>query len=414
MARPWPVRMTGMPRLALRRTLRMRLALLYAALLCVCAAAVGAAAVIFKPNFLIHSAYRAAPGAAVHTGCQTHSCTVPGGWAGGLPQFLSGGAGSHNIGGGLALLAILVVLALGAGWLLAGRVVRPLHAITSSAQHISASNLHQRLGLSGPGDEFTELGETLDDLFARLEASFESQRRFVANASHELRTPLAAERTLLQVALADPGASTETLRSACQEALALGEQQETLIGALLTLATSERGLEQRERFDLAAAAEKVIMDQQPEADRRGIRVDAALRPAPVDGDPQLAGSLLANLVDNAIRHSRPGGHAEVSVSTDAGQAVLTVSNTGEPVPPGEVDRLFQPFQRLGAERVRGTGGHGLGLAIVRAIADAHRATLTAAPAPSGGLTVQVTFPPATPAGTSDRRGGLAGPAPGGQ
>ncbi|MFI5068304.1 MAG: HAMP domain-containing protein, partial [Streptosporangiales bacterium] len=206
MARSWAARLPRVTRPVFRRTLRLRLALLYAALFAVSAGALGAAAVIFKPNFLIHSSFRAAPGSTVHTGCQAHSCSVPGGWAGGLPQFLSGGAGTHNIGGGLALLAILVVLALGAGWLLAGRVLRPLHAITSSAQHISASNLHQRLQVSGPGDEFTELGETLDDLFARLEASFESQRRFVANASHELRTPLAAERTLLQVALADPEA----------------------------------------------------------------------------------------------------------------------------------------------------------------------------------------------------------------
>jgi len=180
MARSWAARLPGRPRPVFRRTLRLRLALLYAALFAVSAGALGAAAVIFKPNFLIHSSFRAAPGSTAHTGCQAHSCSVPG--DGGLPQFLSGGAGSHNIGGGLLLLAILAVLALGAGWLLAGRVVRPLLTITSSARHISASNLHQRLQVSGPGDEFTELGETLDDLFARLEASFESQRRFVANA----------------------------------------------------------------------------------------------------------------------------------------------------------------------------------------------------------------------------------------
>jgi len=391
MARSWAARLPGRPRPVFRRTLRLRLALLYAALFAVSAGALGAAAVIFKPNFLIHSSFRAAPGSTAHTGCQAHSCSVPG--DGGLPQFLSGGAGSHNIGGGLLLLAILAVLALGAGWLLAGRVVRPLLTITSSARHISASNLHQRLQVSGPGDEFTELGETLDDLFARLEASFESQRRFVANASHELRTPLAAERTLLQVALADPGASTETLRSACREALALGEQQETLIGALLTLATSERGLEWRERFDLAGIAQKVITDQEAAAGRRGIQIDAVLQPAAATGDPGLAESLVANLVDNAVRHNRPDGRVQVSVTASDGQAVLAVSNTGEPVPPAEVGRLFQPFQRLGADRVRGAGGHGLGLAIVRAIADAHGAVLTAAPTPGGGLAVQVTFPP---------------------
>ena len=393
MVHSWAGRLRGRPpevaRPVFRRTLRLRLALLYAALFAVSAGALAAAAVIFKPNFLVHSSFRAAPGSTAHTGCQARSCAVPGG---GLGQFLAGGAGSHNIGGGLALLAILAVLALGAGWLLAGRVLRPLHAITSSARHISASNLHQRLQVTGPGAEFTELGETLDDLFARLEASFESQRRFVANASHELRTPLAAERTLLQVALADPEASTETLRSACAEALALGEQQETLISALLTLASSERGLERRERFDLASLARKVIMDQQDAAGRRGIQIDAALQPAPAAGDPSLAECLVANLVDNAVRHNRPGGQVQVSVTASEGQAVLAVSNTGEPIPPAEIERLFQPFQRLGADRVRGAGGHGLGLAIVRAIADAHGAVLAATPGPGGGLAVQVTFP----------------------
>ena len=154
-----------------------------------------------------------------------------------------------------------------------------------------------------------------------------------------------------------------------------------MIGALLTLATSERGLERRERFDLAGIAQKVIMDQEAAAGRRGIQIDAVLQPAPAAGDPSLAESLVANLVDNAVRHNRPGGRVQVSVTASEGQAVLAVSNTGEPVPPAEVDRLFQPFQRLGADRVRGAGGHGLGLAIVRAIADAHDAVLTAAPAP---------------------------------
>ena len=140
------------------------------------------------------------------------------------------------------------------GWLIAGRLLRPLRTITATARDISASNLNRRLSLDGRDDEFAELGETLDDLFGRLEASFESQRHFVANASHELRTPLTAERTLLQVALADPDATAPTLRAACEQVLALGDQQERLIEALLTLATSEGGIEQWEPFDLAAVA----------------------------------------------------------------------------------------------------------------------------------------------------------------
>src|ERR1017187_7770627 len=261
-----------------------------------------------------------------------------------------------------------------------------------TARYISASNLHRRLSLSGRDDEFKELGETLNDLFGRLDASFESQRHLVANASHELRTPLTAERTLLQVALADPDATAETLRSTCQEVLALGYQQERLIEALLTLATGERGIEQREPFDLAEIAEKVLLVRRQDAEQRGIHVDATLTAAPAAGDQSLAESLVANLVDNALRHNVAGGRAEISTPTTTGRATISVSNTGTVTPPDEVGRLFQPFQQLGTERIRHAGGHGLGLAIVHAIASAHRATVTARARADGGLDVDVIFP----------------------
>jgi len=214
----------------------------------------------------------------------------------------------------------------------------------------------------------------------------------VANASHELRTPLSAERTLLQVALADPDATAETLRSTCQEVLVLGDQQERLIEALLTLASSERGVEQWEPFDLAAIAGKVIDDRRHEAERRGIRLDAALTAAPAAGDPSLAEILVANLVDNAIRHNVPGGRVGISVTMTAGRASVRVGNTGPVIPPGELERLFQPFQRLGHERIRHGDGHGLGLAIVHAIATAHGAAVTATARPDGGLDIEVSFP----------------------
>ena len=290
----------------------------------------------------------------------------------------------------VAALAALVIVSLAVGWLISGRFLRPLRTITATARDISATNLHRRLALRGR-DEFAELGETLDSLFGRLEASFESQRRFVANASHELRTPLTAERTLIQVALADPDADARTLRSACQDVLVLGEQQERLIEALLTLAWSERGVERWDPFDLAEVAGKVIADRRGPAEGRGVRVDATLGAAPATGDPRLAESLVANLVDNAVRHNVADGRVEVATRTDGGRAVITVRNTGKPVSAGEVDRLFQPFQRLGSERTGHDGGHGLGLAIVRAIADAHGADLTATARPGGGLDVEVRF-----------------------
>jgi signal transduction histidine kinase len=288
----------------------------------------------------------------------------------------------------LITLAVAVAASLGFGWLLAGRLLRPLQAIVAAAQDISATNLSRRLLTGHRDDEFSRLGQTLNDLFARLEASFESQRHFVANAAHELRTPLAAERTVLQVALADPAASIGTLRAACDEVLQLGRQQEKLIDALLTLAGSERGISRPEPFDLAVVAATVTED---------VTIEARLGPAPAEGDPRLAESLVANLVGNALRHNVPGGWAGIETGTAAGRAVLRVTNSGPVIPPGELDRLFQPFQRLGDERVRRDDGHGLGLAIVRAIAVAHGAELTARPRPEGGLDITVSFP-SRPAG----------------
>jgi signal transduction histidine kinase len=293
---------------------------------------------------------------------------------------------------GAILLPVVVLLAIVGGWLIAGRLLRPLRTITATARDISASNLNRRLDLGGRDDEFAELGETLDDLFGRLEASFESQRHFVANASHELRTPLTAERALLQVALADPDATAQTLRTACEQVLALGDQQESLIDALLTLATGEGGIEQWEPFDLAAVAWHVVTIRREEAERRGVQVETRLAEAPTAGDPRLAESLVANLVDNAIRHNSSGGRAEVSTAAAGGQATIRVRNTGAVIPPERLGRLFQPFGRADGERIRHGDGHGLGLAIVQAIARAHAATLTPRAQPEGGLDVEVTFP----------------------
>jgi signal transduction histidine kinase len=352
------------------RTLRLQLALLYAGVF----VALGAAML-------------GVSGLLVRTGSANGSGSGSG--SGGVQNAFNGR--QFDVGPALVFLAT-VLIALALGWLIAGRFLRPLRRITATARDISASNLNRRLALSGRNDEFAELGETLDGLFGRLEASFQAQRHFVANASHELRTPLAAERTLLQVALADPGASAQTLRSTCHELLALGDQQERLIDALLTLASSERGIDRWEAFDLADIAGKAILDRHQEAERRAIRIDATLAGAPATGDPSLAESLVANLLDNAIRYNRDGGRVEISTRITDGLAVVSVSNTGPMIRPDEVDRLFQPFQRLGSERIRHASGHGLGLAIVRAIAGVHSATLTANARPNGGLDIEVSFP----------------------
>jgi signal transduction histidine kinase len=289
-------------------------------------------------------------------------------------------------------LAVMVVLAFVLGWLVAGRVLQPLRAITATARAISATSLHERLAMAGPDDEFKELADTLDGLFARLEASFTAQRNFVASAAHELRTPLTLDKTLLQVALRNPRRTAEQWRATGAELLESGLHQERILEALLTLTTSESGLSRHEPADLAEVAAACLASVSAEAGARGLPVETLLGPAPLLGDPDLITRLVANLLDNAVRHNVPGGAIEVSTARQDGQAVLSVANTGPVIPPGEVGRLLQPFQRLATTRSSDGDGHGLGLPIVRAIATAHGATLTTRARPGGGLHVQVSFP----------------------
>jgi len=290
-------------------------------------------------------------------------------------------------------LAIMTVVSVGLGWLVAGRMLGKLRTITAAARSVSASSLHARLALDGPDDELKELGDTFDGLLARLEGAFGAQRQFVANASHELRTPLARQRTLIEVALADPEPSVASLREVCKRVLVTGEQQERLIEALLTLARSQRGLDRREAVDLTAIADGVMRARWPEAEQRGLTVTTGLHPAVALGDAPLAERLVTNLVDNAIRHNVPRGAVEVGTAVWAGHAVVSVFSTGPVIPPDQVDRLFQPFHR-GAPRDRtgGRDGLGLGLSIVAAIAEAHGAWLQAHALPGGGLGLRVGFP----------------------
>ncbi|HVY77899.1 MAG TPA: HAMP domain-containing sensor histidine kinase [Solirubrobacterales bacterium] len=290
-------------------------------------------------------------------------------------------------------LAIMTVVSIALGWLVAGRVLRPLRAMTATAQRISERNLHERLALSGPRDELKDLADTVDGLLARLETAFGAQQRFVANAAHELRTPLTLWRALLEERLTDPAATVDSFRATSRRLLALGEEQERLLESLLTLASSERGLGRREPFDLAAVAGAVLRDPPPEAASLGVRIDSEIEPAPTVGDAALAERLARNLLDNAVSHNIPGGRVRVSTGTDASGAFISVTNDGAVIPAAEVERLFEPFQRLDTERTASSDDHhGLGLSIVRAIATAHRATLLAEARPDGGLAVEVRFP----------------------
>jgi signal transduction histidine kinase len=292
-------------------------------------------------------------------------------------------------------LALMAIVSVGLGWLVAGRALRPLKTITRTARAISATNLHKRLSLGGPRDELRELGDTFDQLLERLERSFAAQRQFVANASHELRTPLTLERAIVEVALADPSASTEDLRAACRRVLAIGEQQEHTIDALLTLARSERGLEHSVVFDLKAPVSDVLASRRAALARHGLELECGLASALTRGDRRLIERLIANLLDNAIRHNRREGWVRLATRLDTQNAVLAISNSGPVVPEAEVEQLFEPFRRLGRDRRTGEEGHGLGLSIVAAIANAHGAKTSVRAPREGGLEIEVRFPLAT-------------------
>jgi len=397
-----------------RRTVRLRLTALYGSLFLLTGAALLAVTYLLVSHSLPAGPLRtsASPSSGLPVGPPAGSTVFVRASAGAC-RFLTGSVGSRAqlaaraqrclsqqraleltqllTVSGIAL-AIMTVVSVGLGWLVAGRALRKLRAITSAARSISASNLHARLALAGPDDELRELGDTFDGLLARLEGAFDAQRQFVANASHELRTPLARQRTLIEVALADPEPSVVTLQDVCARVLATGEQQERLIEALLTLARSQRGLDRTEPFDLAALASEALLARQLETERRGLEVTARLGPAYALGDARLAERLVANLVDNALRHNVPCGRVEVRTDAESGCAVFSVVNTGPVIPPADVARLVRPFQRRGTDRT-GTGeGLGLGLSIVAAIADAHGGWLSVDAIPAGGLRIRAGFP----------------------
>jgi signal transduction histidine kinase len=288
-----------------------------------------------------------------------------------------------------AALAVMALVSIGLGWLVAGRVLRPLAAITATARRLEGSTLHERLNFQGPQDELKELADTFDQMLGRLDAAFETQRRFVANASHELRTPLAIARTEVDVALADPDTAPDELRAMAGRVLEANQRSERLIEGLLTLARSERQLRAREPVDLAVAAADALAVAAPEVERLGLRVSRMLGAAPVAGDRALLERLVANLVENAVRHNRPGGWVEVDTGRAGPLAVVRVANGGPPIPPDQVATLFEPFRRLEADRTGSDRGAGLGLSIVRSVATAHGGRATASALEDGGLEVTV-------------------------
>ncbi len=287
--------------------------------------------------------------------------------------------------GGVTFLITLAVAA-GFAWLIAGQALQPLQRITETAARISEDGrgLHQRIALSGPRDEVKRLADTFDEMLARLDHSFDGQRRFVANASHELRTPLALNRALVELAISRPAVSPDAQQLG-EALLKVNERHEKLIEGLLMLADSETEITDRTPVDLADVARHVV-DLTPQS---GVKMSRYLDRAVCSGDPVLLERVAQNLIENAVRHNIPSGWVRVETSTVDGRARLTVTNTGPVVPSYDVETIFLPFRRLGRER-SATRGLGLGLSIVRAVANAHGGKVTASPRPGGGLSVTFT------------------------
>ncbi|WP_067185185.1 sensor histidine kinase [Microtetraspora niveoalba] len=288
-------------------------------------------------------------------------------------------------------LLIVVVLAALAGRLIAGRALARLHRVTETARHLSEHDLSRRLALSGPHDELKDLGDTFDGMLARLQAAFDSQRRFAANASHELRTPLAIQRAAVEVPLTT-GQVPPHLLPAMRRVLDAAERSEHLIESLLLLARGDRGLDETRPADLAQAAREAADTLADLAHSHGVRLSTRLGPAPLDGDPVLLNHLARNLIDNAIRYNTDGGRVEVVTAAVGAHVTITVRNTGPRVDADTAAELFTPFRRGDGPRLRHAAGSGLGLSIVRSIATAHGGTAAAVARPGGGLVVTVTLP----------------------
>jgi signal transduction histidine kinase len=275
-------------------------------------------------------------------------------------------------------------------WLIAGWMLRPLSATAHTVRRLGPHNLGQRIRLVSGPDPYKELSDAIDDALDRLAAGYESQRRFAANASHELRTPLAVQRLLTEVAMEDPGASQDLKRLGTQ-LLRTNERNENLIEGLLVLAESDRGLQGKVPARLDQLAAEVLQAHQELAAKHQVTLRPKLSETTVPCDPVLIERLIENLVSNAVKYNEPGGWVEVEVT---GAPVIMVRNTGQPVPAEALPTLFEPFKRIGADRVRagGRGGVGLGLAIVRSIVLAHEGTIGARPRSAGGLEIEVALP----------------------
>ncbi|GAA0800217.1 sensor histidine kinase [Spirilliplanes yamanashiensis] len=384
------VYLTRKVRHQLRPTLRLRLTLLNGILL------VGAGAVLILLAWLLvgdslHPADQLAPGEilTLRNGDQIEA----GVWQQGVVEAAS----QELLVKGLAALVAIGLIGIAGAYAVAGRALKPLHRVTATARRLGTETLDERIRYSGADDEVAELAATFDAMLDRLAESFESQKRFVANASHELRTPLAVMRTEIDVTLSDDEADVAEYRRMAKVVRNASERANGLVDALLVLARSEaqsgRRLVRKVPADLATSVSNALSAVRAEADRIKLDVQTDLRPAPVVGDPSLLDRLAGNLIENAIRYNHLHGRLWVRAGQEDGVVRLVVGNTGFEVEPPDVPGLFEPFRRGGWERT-GARGSGLGLSIVRAVCDAHGGTVSAVAQPGGGLEVTVLLPAA--------------------
>ncbi len=383
------------------RTVRLRLTLLYSGLFLVSGVALLVTTyLLFRSNTGVDLIVPAGP---------PHRSTSLGAHNGALPnadavrqvrQMYAAAVARHThrlhyglIQSGIAL-AIMTAVSIALGWLVAGRVLRPLRTMTATTQQISERNLNERLALSGPRDELKDLADTVDGLLARLEAHVAEQQRFAANASHELRTPLALTQTLLDVARKDPNRVNDEL---VDRLLGVNARAIDLTEALLLLSRADQQSFTPEHVDLSLVAEEAIETLLPLAEKRGVTIETSGNVTATSGSDALLRQMTTNLVHNAIVHNLPAqGTVWVTTGVDPEGTVLTVENTGEELTPQLVDTLAEPFQR-GSARIRADhAGVGLGLAIVNSIAQAHHGALTLTPRVAGGLCVTVRLPAAPP------------------
>jgi signal transduction histidine kinase len=373
-----------------RSTIRWRLTLLYSLMFVICGAALLAITYDLFANFAYTPPKPAFdPGGTPPSPISVRIATA---------MSVQRSIGLHRLQLYSAIaLGVMAVVSVVVGWVVAGRVLAPLRTITATTDRISETNLHERLAMQGPRDELRSLADTIDRLLERLEAAFDAQQRFVANASHELRTPLAMMRTTLDVAIAKPGGVPEQTRELDADLRVDLDHADSLLESFLALARAQHGrvgehnhvaLEPLVTAALSARAEQIAA--------KGLAVETQLVGVEVIGSATLLGRMIANVIENAVRHTPPAGSIEITLAPPSGgRALVTIDSSGQMLDQQAVTQLGQPFKRLRQDRTGSQDGHGLGLSIVAAVAAAHGGGLELHARAEGGLRVRIMLPAAT-------------------